>query len=106
MFFSFFEKFLGIFSQACPYTVIDIEFQEGINMARGQRKTIEEKISEKENLIESLKIRLKSEQREVGEARYPRERGGSRHHPYGYGRRAAGIHDQAFDRIHSAGSHR
>lgn len=67
MFFSFFEKFLGIFSQACPYTVIDIEFQEGINMARGQRKTIEEKISEKENLIESLKIRLKSEQRELEE---------------------------------------
>ena len=36
-------------------------------MARGQRKTIEEKISEKENLIESLKIRLKSEQRELEE---------------------------------------
>ena len=36
-------------------------------MARGQRKTKEEKISEKENLIESLKIRLKSEQRELEE---------------------------------------
>ena len=36
-------------------------------MERGQLKTIEEKISEKENLIESLKIRLKSEQRELEE---------------------------------------
>ncbi len=36
-------------------------------MARGQRKTIAEKIAEKEKLIESLKIRLKSEQRELEE---------------------------------------
>lgn len=36
-------------------------------MARGQRKTIEEKIAEKEKIIESLKIRLKSEQRELEE---------------------------------------
>lgn len=34
-------------------------------MARGQRKTIEEKISEKEELIGALKIRLKSEQAEL-----------------------------------------
>lgn len=34
-------------------------------MARGQRKTIEEKIAEKEELIQSLKIRLKSEQSEL-----------------------------------------
>lgn len=43
----------------------DLEMQEGISMARGQRKTIEEKIAEKERLIESLKIRLKSEQNEL-----------------------------------------
>ncbi len=36
-------------------------------MARGQRKTIEEKIMEKEKVIESLKTRLKSEQRELDE---------------------------------------
>ena len=36
-------------------------------MARGQRKTIEEKIMEKEKIIESLKTRLKSEQRELDE---------------------------------------
>lgn len=34
-------------------------------MARGQRKSIEEKIAEKEKLIEALKIRLKSEQGEL-----------------------------------------
>lgn len=34
-------------------------------MARGQRKTIEEKIAEKEELIGALKIRLKSEQTEL-----------------------------------------
>lgn len=34
-------------------------------MARGQRKSIEEKISEKEELIGALKIRLKSEQAEL-----------------------------------------
>ena len=36
-------------------------------MARGPRKTIEEKISEREKVIESLKARLKSEQRELDE---------------------------------------
>lgn len=36
-------------------------------MARGQRKTIEDKIAEKEKVIESLKIRLKSEQHELEE---------------------------------------
>lgn len=34
-------------------------------MARGQRKSIEEKIAEKEELIAALKIRLKSEQSEL-----------------------------------------
>lgn len=34
-------------------------------MARGQRKTIDEKIAEKEELIGALKIRLKSEQAEL-----------------------------------------
>lgn len=34
-------------------------------MARGQRKSIEEKIAEKEKLIEALKVRLKSEQGEL-----------------------------------------
>lgn len=34
-------------------------------MARGQRKTIEEKIAEKEKLIQALKTRLKSEQGEL-----------------------------------------
>ena len=36
-------------------------------MARGQRKTIEVKIAEKEEVIDSLKARLKSEQRELDE---------------------------------------
>ena len=34
-------------------------------MARGQRKTIEEKIAEKEELILALRTRLKSEQLEL-----------------------------------------
>lgn len=34
-------------------------------MARGQRKTIEEKIAEKEELILALRTRLKSEQSEL-----------------------------------------
>ena len=34
-------------------------------MARGKRKTIEEKIKEKEELIGALKVRLKSEQAEL-----------------------------------------
>ena len=34
-------------------------------MARGQRKSIEEKIAEKEKLIQALKTRLKSEQGEL-----------------------------------------
>lgn len=34
-------------------------------MARGQRKTIEEKIAEKEELILALRTRLKSEQGEL-----------------------------------------
>ncbi len=36
-------------------------------MARGQRKTIEEKISAKQGLIESLSIRIESEKRELEE---------------------------------------
>ena len=36
-------------------------------MARGQRKTIEVKIAEKEEVIKSLKTRLKAEQRELDE---------------------------------------
>ena len=34
-------------------------------MARGQRKSLEEKISEKETLISSLQTRIKSEQNEL-----------------------------------------
>ncbi len=34
-------------------------------MARGQRKSIEEKIAEKEEIISALKVRLKSEQGEL-----------------------------------------
>lgn len=34
-------------------------------MARGQRKTIEEKISQKQELINSLTIRIESEQEEL-----------------------------------------
>lgn len=34
-------------------------------MARGQRKTIEEKISEKEELLAALQVRIKSEQGEL-----------------------------------------
>ena len=34
-------------------------------MARGQRKAIEDKIKEKEELVSALKIRLKSEQNEL-----------------------------------------
>lgn len=36
-------------------------------MARGQRKSIEEKITEKEELISSLQTRIKSEQNELEE---------------------------------------
>lgn len=36
-------------------------------MARGQRKNIEEKIADKEKMIEALKTRIKSEQRELEE---------------------------------------
>lgn len=36
-------------------------------MARGQRKSIEEKIAEKENLIEALQTRIGSEQGELEE---------------------------------------
>lgn len=35
------------------------------NMARGQRKAVEDKIAEKEELIGALKVRLKSEQAEL-----------------------------------------
>lgn len=34
-------------------------------MARGQRKPLEEKIAEKEELIQALQVRLKSEQAEL-----------------------------------------
>lgn len=34
-------------------------------MARGQRKTVEEKIAEKEELISAFKTRIKSEQTEL-----------------------------------------
>lgn len=34
-------------------------------MARGQRKSIEEKITEKENLIKALQTRIQSEQKEL-----------------------------------------
>lgn len=36
-------------------------------MARGQRKTIEEKITAKQELIEALKARVESEKRELEE---------------------------------------
>ena len=36
-------------------------------MARGQRKTIEEKISAKQELIEALTTRIESEKRELNE---------------------------------------
>lgn len=42
-------------------------------MARGQRKSIEEKIAEKEELINAFKTRLKSEQGEL-EALYQEKR--------------------------------
>lgn len=42
-------------------------------MARGQRKPIEEKIQDKENLIESLKVRLASEQKELEELKQEKE---------------------------------
>lgn len=42
-------------------------------MARGQRKPIEEKIQDKESLIESLKTRLASEQRELEELKQEKE---------------------------------
>lgn len=42
-------------------------------MARGQRKSLEEKISEKEELISALQIRIKSEQNEL-EALYNEKR--------------------------------
>ena len=36
-------------------------------MPRGQRKSLEEKIADKRNIIEALKIRIKSEQEELEE---------------------------------------
>ncbi len=42
-------------------------------MARGQRRTIEEKIAEKEGLVAALRTRLKSEQNEL-EALYKEKR--------------------------------
>ena len=36
-------------------------------MARGQRKSIDEKIREKEELIEALKVRIQSEERELND---------------------------------------
>lgn len=36
-------------------------------MARGQRKSIEEKIREKEELIGALKVRIQSEERELND---------------------------------------
>lgn len=42
-------------------------------MARGRKKPIEDKISAKEELIESLQIRIKSEQKEL-EALYNEKR--------------------------------
>ncbi len=36
-------------------------------MARGQRKPIEEKIREKEEVIAALKVRIQSEERELAE---------------------------------------
>ncbi len=36
-------------------------------MARGQRKTIEEKIAAKQELIEAMMIRIESEKRELNE---------------------------------------
>lgn len=38
-------------------------------MARGPRKTIEDKIRDKVELIESLKIRIQSEERELSQLR-------------------------------------
>ena len=38
-------------------------------MARGPRKTIEDKIRDKTELIESLKIRIQSEERELAQLR-------------------------------------
>ncbi|MGN0431604.1 MAG: hypothetical protein ACI4EQ_04525 [Lachnospiraceae bacterium] len=38
-------------------------------MARGQRKSIDEKIREKEDLIAALKIRVSSEEKELNELR-------------------------------------
>ena len=38
-------------------------------MARGPRKTIEDKIRDKEELIASLKVRIQSEERELAELR-------------------------------------
>ncbi len=39
-------------------------------MARGPRKTIDDKIRDKEELIASLKVRIQSEERELGELRH------------------------------------
>lgn len=61
----------GIKREASPYNDIT---EKGIKemerkriMARGPRKTIDEKIQAKEELIQSLQIRIKSEQAELTE---------------------------------------
>lgn len=43
-------------------------------MARGQRKTIEEKMEQKQQLIEALMIRVESEKRELAELKEEKKR--------------------------------
>lgn len=65
-----FSKKICIFFQSCPYTVKndwDTDLVKEAVMARGQRKTIEEKIQAKQELIEALMTRMESEKRELEE---------------------------------------
>lgn len=66
----FYVQLVCIFSRSCPYNgrkgLGAIRRKEN-PMARGQRKSIDEKIAAKKELIEALTTRMESEKRELEE---------------------------------------
>lgn len=54
-----------MFEAACTYTIDRTISIRRCKMSRGPRKTIDDKIRDKEELIESLKVRIQSENREL-----------------------------------------
>ena len=51
--------------KSCPYTIKYITLSGRKNMARGQRKSIEEKIQQKQEVIDALEVRLEHEKEEL-----------------------------------------